>query len=203
MASIVRIGLTGGIGSGKSAVAELLRQAGVDVLNLDVIGREITERSAELIGRITELCGVSRLPDGSLDRAAVRAVIFSDAAKREALEKMLHPLIWEEFVRRSAEIARNGRRIVICEAALLVESGIHKQLDGLVLVTAPEATRKQRLMDRDRVTALLAEKMIRAQLEDEDRTTPDTVVIANTGSLGELAFQVSGLLDGWRAKGWV
>jgi dephospho-CoA kinase len=201
--ALVRIGLTGGVGSGKSSVAELLREAGVDVVNLDILGREVTESSSDLAEKIAAICGPAVLRDGRLDRNAVREVIFADPAKRVALERLLHPLIWSEFQRRCDDITRAGRKLVVCEAALLVESGLHKDLDGLVLVSAPETARKQRVMDRDRINALLAEKMIRSQLGEEERRRPATIVIENNGSLGELAFKVSELLDGWRAKGWV
>ena len=201
---LTRIGLTGGMGSGKSCVALLLRQAAIAVLDLDQIGRELTNTDPRILAKIQALFSKAVVtPEGKLDRHKVKEIIFSDTASRQALEAFLHPLIWESFIARTEELAKQGKRLVICEAALLIESGIHKKLDGLILVTAPEEVRRQRVIDRDRVTALLAEKMIRTQLKDTEKHRPATVVIENKGSLADLALRVQELLETWRAEGLI
>jgi dephospho-CoA kinase len=194
------IGLTGGVASGKSSVASLLAAAGVTVLDLDRIGRELTDNDPQVIQAIAALCGPEVAPDGRLDRAKVREAIFADADKRKRLEALLHPLIWAEFLRRKDEAARAGAKLVICEAALLAETGIDKKLDGLVVVTAHEPLREERIVRRDNISAELAGKMIRAQLR-EPPAHGSLIVIENHGSLAELAIQVGKLIDGWRARG--
>ncbi len=202
MDKITRIGLTGGVGSGKSRVAELLRGAGVTVVNLDDVGRELTDKDPAVIAEIGRLCGPSVIDEkGELDRRKVRDVIFSDAKARAALEAFLHPHIKDAFDGKCAEAQRAGKKLVVCEAALLVESGIHKALDGLIVVIAPEEKRRDRVMARDRITAALAEKMIRAQMAEAEKRKPATVVIENHGSLAELAVRVAELLEAWRSQG--
>lgn len=201
-ARLRRIGLTGGVGSGKSCVADLFREAGVTVVNLDQVGRELTDSDPRIQAAMRDICGPSVVgPDGKIDRAKVREVIFADSESRRKLEAVLHPLIWERFEVLAREAAQAGKKIVVCEAALLIEAGIHKKLDGLILVSAPEEVRVQRIVDRDRISAILAEKMIRTQLKDSEKRAQTTVVIENKGSMADLSLKVQEVLDGWRAQG--
>jgi dephospho-CoA kinase len=200
---LTRIGLTGGIGSGKSRVAAIFEKAGITVVNLDQVGRELTDEDPAVIKAIAGICGSQVLAGGKLDRTKVREAIFAHPEARTAIERLLHPRIWKEFERRADAAAKAGKKLVICEAALLVEQEIHKLLDGLVLVTAPEEVRKQRVMERDRIPALLVEKMMRAQLEDEKKHHSATVVIENRGSIADLTVRVGELLDEWRTQGLI
>jgi len=200
MSECKRIGLTGGIGSGKSVVAEMLAEAGVTVIDLDRIGRELSENDPAVVSRIAEICGQAVLVAGKLDRGKVREAIFSDPVRRRGLEEFLHPLIWLEFEEYCRRAKAQGKRLVVCEAALILETGLDKKLDGLVLVTAEEGVRRDRVMSRDRISARLAEKMIRSQFASP-HAGQSTVVIQNQGSLEDLQFQVRELIASWRELG--
>jgi dephospho-CoA kinase len=151
-----------------------------------------------------KILGGDAYQNGALDRAKAREILFSDADKRRAVEALLHPRIAREFERQADKAKAEGHPLVICEAALLMEAGIDKQLDGLILVSAPEALRTGRVVERDRIGAVLAQKMIRAQLKDADRPKSHTTIsIQNDGSLADLSMKVADLLQDWRNAGWL
>lgn len=202
--SFCRVGLTGGVGSGKSEVAALFKEEGVPVLNLDTIGRELTNSDTGIVLRIGEICGLEVVTDGKLDRARVREILFSDREKRRRVEAFLHPIIWQRFQEECDVLRERGKKMVICEAALLVESGLHRELDRLILVTAPEDMRRERVMTRDKVTANLAEKMIRAQIADDDRPKmPKTILVENDGPKDILKRKVQDIVIGWKSEGLI
>ncbi len=199
-----QIGLTGGVASGKSSVAELFRNAGISVINLDEVGRELTDQQPAVQHKLGQLLGPGVYENGQFNRTKAREALFTDRVKRKAVEEYLHPLILAEFERRAAQAKLNGEKMVICEAALLMETGTDKKLDGLVLVSAPESIRSQRVVDRDRIGAVLAEKMIRTQLRDADRSPEqNTFAIENNGSLADLSFKVSEIIDEWKRRSWL
>lgn len=194
-----RVGLTGGVGAGKSEVAKLLTAAGVPVVNLDEIGRALTENDPALSQKINEICG---LPGDALDRKRLREVLFADREVRAAVEGLLHPLILGKFEAEAERLRAAGEKLVVCEAALLVESGLHSALDELIVVAAPEGLRKQRLMDRDKIGAELAQKILGAQASEERKRALAGYVIDNDKDVGHLKRQVNGLLARWSAAGW-
>ncbi len=193
---IHKIGLTGGIGAGKSEVARLLRGKGLVVVDLDDVGRKISLQP-EIIRDINTLCGLS---GENLDRAKVRNILFSDEKIRKAVEARLHPVILQEFETEVAGAKEEGHRLIFCEAALLVESGYHKHLDELIVVTAPESQRRQRLISRDHIDVEMAEKIIKAQTSDETRLKVATHVLKNDSTLEALSESVDDLLEGWRTE---
>ena len=106
--------------------------------------------------------------------------------------------------KRAQKARQTGQKLVVCEAALLMEAGIDKKLDALVLVSAPENLRSRRMIERDRMGAVLAEKMIRTQLKDQDRPhSHHAFSIENTGSLADLSIKVTELLLEWKERGWL
>lgn len=176
------IGLTGGVASGKSVMAEALEQEGVPVFNMDLIGREVLELPS-VIQSMTKLCGKEILKtDGSIDRMKMRVVLFSSLEQKKRIESVLHPAIWKEFYRRAKEEQKLGKKTVICEAALHIESQRLNRLDGLIVVLADEATRIERLMARDHITREFALEMLKHQTNDEERIRLATVTIENNGS---------------------
>jgi len=179
-----RIGLTGGAGSGKSIVAQLFREQGFTVIDLDAIGREVIENGEQkIIEKIREICGPQCIVNHKVDRNAVRESIFSNIEKRKSLETFLHPLIWQEFEKRT-----QGKSKVICEAALLIET--KAPFDTLIVVLAPENVRKERLIRRDGITADLAQKMIQSQASDTERAKVATFIVRNDSSIESLKPQV-------------
>lgn len=194
-----RIGLTGGIGAGKSKVAQLLKDAGVVVFNLDDIGREVTQTNPELAKAINATCGFSGT---TVDRKKIREVLFRDPSIRAKIEALLHPLILKAFEKKSQEQERRGERLVVCEAALLVESGFHTKLDELLLVTAPESLRKKRLIARDHISETLADRILNSQTKEEQKKAFAHFIIENDKDETHLKKEVERLLERWVLAGW-
>lgn len=190
-------GLTGGVGAGKSLVGKLLAGAGATVFNLDDIGREVS-LAPRIQEELVRLAGLTR---GPLDRSALREKLFSSPDLRKAVESFLHPIILAEFEKRADAAAKRGARVVVCEAALLVESGFHRQTDELIVVTAPEPERKRRLIARDKISSELADRIVRAQAADADKIPFATHVVANDGDPSHLEAKVRTIVAGWKKKG--
>lgn len=191
---MIRVGLTGGIGSGKSTVAELLRERGALVIDADAIARELVEPGQPALAEIAEEFGRGILtPGGSLDRAALAQVVFEDSGRREALNAIMHPRIG----RRSRELieAAPADAVVVYDMPLLVEQGLTSGWDRIVAVEADEDDR----IERVRRSRGLAEEDIRArmaaQATDEQRREVADTVIRNDGDLGELAEEVADLWE--------
>ena len=198
-----QVGLTGGAGAGKSSVARHWQQQGIWVIDLDQVGRELIESNPTVQEEIERLCGVTVRSAHGIDRRRVREIIFSDPVKRAALEKFLHPLILARFQEKVAEAAAQGKKMVVCEAALLIEGGHYKTLDELVVVSATEGLRKKRLVERDGIPESVAEAMIRAQVSEAARRKAATVVLENEGTLDALLLKAQACLDTWKKKAWL
>ncbi len=194
------IGLTGGIGAGKSTAAQFFREAGIFVADLDAIGRELTEKDPGIQRAIDRLCGGGVLTKEGLDRKKVRDLIFAVPNIRQALEKILHPLILEKFESLLKTAAVEGHKIVLCEAALLVEGGYEKTMAGLIVVTAPWEVRKKRLMERDHVNATLADQILKAQAPEETKLQAATWVIENTWDKNDFKSKTLALMPALFAR---
>jgi dephospho-CoA kinase len=176
---MLRVGLTGGIASGKSTVARAFRELGAHVIDADRIAREVVPPGSPAIARIARAFGNQMLkPDGSLDRAALGAVVFADAGKRRVLEGILHPLILEEIDRRIEALERTDPQgVVVVEAALILELGRQDEFDAIVVVAAEEDQQRRRLMLRDDISNEAALRRIGAQMTlDEKRRRAQFVV---------------------------
>ena len=188
-------GLTGNIGSGKSTVARLIAAAGVPVVDADQLAREVvlpgTAGLAELARRFPGVVA----GDGALDRKALAARVFADAAEREALNAILHPRIAQAAMARMEALAAAGAPFAIYEAALIVENGLQRALDALILVTAPEPVRLRRIVLRDGLPAADAQARIDAQLPESAKERVADFVIRNDEGLGELGAGVAALLE--------
>lgn len=188
------IGLTGGIGSGKSAVAKAFMALGVPLLCTDTIARELVGPGQPALGEIAARFGADvLLPDGRLDRAELRQRVFTDGEARQALEAILHPRIRAEVVARVEATA--GAPYVVIDIPLLAEtvSAYRPLLDRILVVDCDAGTRRQRVMLRDDISAEQVDAMIAAQASDESRLALADDVLVNQGSLEELADRVSAL----------
>ncbi len=194
------VGLTGGIGTGKSTVARMLAERGAVVVDADELAREAVAPGTPGHARVVERFGTSVLgPEGGIDRRALAEVVFSDPAARRDLEAIVHP----EVFRRLAEVAEGYRdtdRVVVFDAPLIVETGQARAFDVLVVVTAPEEAQIRRLaadrgMAEEEVRARLA-----AQLPAADKAAAADVVLDNAGSLAELEARVDRLWGELRAR---
>lgn len=187
------IGLTGGIGSGKSVVAKAFMAMGVPVICTDTIARELVEPGQTALAEIAARFGDGVLrPDGSLDRAAMRERVFADVQNRRALEAILHPRIRDE-VRRRIDAATAP--YVVVDIPLLAETGDSYKplLERVLVVECGAAVRRERVMQRDGLSAEQVDAMLAAQASDEARRALADDTIVNEGSLEELADRVSAL----------
>ncbi len=188
---MLRIGLTGGIGSGKSAVARLLAERGAVVVDADLIAREVVEPGTPGLAAVVEAFGADVLrPDGTLNREKLGTVVFADQDALRRLNAIVHPLVG----RRSAEIvaAAPADAVLVHDVPLLVENDLAAQYDLVLVVEAPLETRIARLV-RDRgMSTEAAEARIGAQASDAERRAVADVVLANDGTLDELGERVAG-----------
>jgi dephospho-CoA kinase len=185
---VLRIGLTGGIGSGKSTVAALLAERGALVVDADRIARQVVEPGTPGLAAVVAEFGEEVLaPDGSLDRPALASVVFADPAARARLDAVVHPLVRA----RSAEVVATAPAdaVVVNDVPLLVETGQAGSYDLVLVVEADPATRVQRLVARG-LTADDARARIASQATDEQRRAVADVVLRNDGDRAELAAQV-------------
>jgi dephospho-CoA kinase len=187
-------GLTGNIGSGKSTVARLLAARGVPVVDADQVAREVVQPGAPALREIAARWPSMVAPDGTLDRRALAARVFADARERAELNRIVHPRIAEEVSSRLGALAGEGYPVAVYEAALIIENRMHDGLDGLVVVTAPEAAQLARLRERDGMSEEEARARLAAQLPAADKLRHATFVIDNQGSEAELEAQVDRLL---------
>jgi len=190
------IGLTGGIGSGKSTVAAMLAQLGAEVIDADQVAREVVKPGLPAFEDIVREFGREVLqPDGTLDRKRLGARVFADPGARRRLEAITHPRIAAETVRRVTEAGVRGIEIVIYEATLLVENQIHETLDGLIVVTAAPSEQIARVAARDGLSRAEVEQRMAAQLPMEKKLAVANWVIHNDGALADTRRQVEAL---WR-----
>jgi dephospho-CoA kinase len=186
---MLMVGLTGGIGVGKSTVAALLTQRGAVTIDADEIAREVVEPGTPTLAKLVERFGPEILrPDGSLDRAALAAVAFVDDVTRKELEAITHPAIGAEFLRRVAEAPPDA--VVVHDVPLLVESKRGFEYAVVIVVEAPLETRLDRLEARG-VPRDDARRRIGLQATDADRRKVATWVVDNAGDLAHLEHQIT------------
>lgn len=195
------IGLTGGIASGKSTVAALLRARGAAIVDADRVAREVVEPGqpafAELVARFgVEIVG----PDGHLDRKALGARVFADPAARKDLDAITHPRIAAASQAAIARAAADGAPVVFYEAALLIENKVHLGLDGVIVVAAPPEVQAARLAARDALDDAAVRARLAAQLPLEAKLAVATWVIDNRGDRGALEAQVEALWQSIEAR---
>jgi dephospho-CoA kinase len=188
---VLRIGLTGGIASGKSTVADLFAARGATVLDTDVIAREIVEPGRPALGTLVNALGVGILDDaGRLDRAALRRRLFEDATTRRDIEALLHPAILSELERQARQ-ARGPYQVFVIP--LLVENRLEKVVDRVLVVDCSEEEQVRRLMARDGEGRESALRMLAAQASREQRLASADDVIDNGGPAADLPAQVVAL----------
>jgi len=193
MSRPIRIGLTGGIASGKSTVADLFVDLGVTVIDTDVIAREVVEPGKPALDEIRDIFGASVLQsNGTLDRGAMRQIIFSDDAKRHRLESILHPKIQDETLRQ-AEAATGDYMIIV--VPLLANSALRDQMDRILVVDCDETVQIERLLARDTETEDQARRILAAQASREQRLAIADDVIENNSTLDAITTQVSAMHD--------
>lgn len=182
---MIVIGLTGGIGAGKSTVGRFLKELGAKVIDADAVARKVVEPGKPAWEEIRAIFGPQYLnPDGTINRRALGNLIFNDTQAREKLNAITHPKIKAEIL-KEIEVYRKEEPtgIVVVEAPLLLEAGMEDMVDEIWVVTAPEEVRLQRLMERDNLSPEEALKRIRAQLPEETKVKYATRIIDTRGNL--------------------
>jgi len=179
------VGLTGGIGAGKSAVADFFSRNGATIVDTDVVAREVVKPpSAVLDALVAEFGGAIRNPDGSLDRTALAAAVFGDRDRETRLNALTHPAIRERTI--AAMRAYPASAMVVVIVPLLLQTGFDELCDCIVSVVAPRELRVKRVMRRDSMRAVGVEQRMAAQLSDEEYEKRADIVIKNDGDLAAL-----------------
>ncbi len=190
------VGLTGGIASGKSTVAEILKRQGAAIINADVLAREVVEPGHQAWTEIVNTFGIAVLqPDRTLDRQKLRAIIFDDAAARKKIESIIHPQVRALAEQRIREHAAAGYAVIVYEVPLLFEGNLQEWLRPVILVACDVDTQRTRLQSRDNLSAAQAQKHIDAQMSLEEKRRLADYVIENNGSLEDLKRQVQAVLE--------
>ena len=193
---MLKVGLTGGIGSGKSAVSRLLEQHGAVIVDADLIAREVVEPGTPALAQIAQEFGPQVLrPDGSLDRAALAQQVFSDAAALARLNAITHPRIAARTGELFGQAATAGARVLVHDVALLVENDLATMYDAVVVVAVTPETQLARLVAQRGMSSEEAQRRIAAQAPLEDKVAVATHVLRNDGSREELAAQVARLWE--------
>ena len=194
------VGLTGGIGSGKSTVARLLEKRGAVVFDADLLAREAVAPGTPGHAAVIERFGADVLaPGGELDREALASIVFADPSARRDLEQIIHPEVRRLFAEGS-EAYRDTDRVVVFSAPLLVESGMHTAFEILVVVSAMVATQIERLMRQRGMSEASIRSRIDAQAPLEDKAAVADFIVDNEGTLDELESQVERLWNDLAAR---
>ena len=184
---MLRVALTGGIGSGKSSAAEIFAALGAVVVDSDEIARKVLDRESVGFGEVVAVFGDQILAAGEIDRKKLGQLVFSDPKERKKLEQITHPLIRKEFERIIKNVPENS--IVINQIPLLAESKYDYKFDYVIAISAPIEVRKNRLLQRG-MKSYEIEQRLAAQASDADRAKIANEVIENAGDLSQLTTNV-------------
>lgn len=190
------VGLTGGIGSGKSTVSAMFRALGASVIDADQVARDVVRPQEPALKEIATRFPGTVDAAGHLDRSALAARIFSDSSERAALNAIVHPRIQAEVKRRTEELERAGVDTVLYDAALLIENGLHHAVQALIVVWVPPEVQRARLLARDHLSEAEADARIGAQSPLDDKRALATYVVDNSGSREATRHQVEAI---WKA----
>jgi len=198
---MLRVALTGNVASGKSAVAEEWRRLGATIIDADELARAVILPGSPGHVRVVEHFGASVLrPDGAVDRARLRDIVFDDEARRRELESILHPEIRRLRAEREAALAAAGAEIVVNVIPLLFEVGMEGEFDVVVLVDAPDDVRLARIVEKRALSAEQARRMIAAQMPAREKRPRATIVIDNDSTLETLAQRAQTVWDSIRMR---
>lgn len=192
------IGLTGSIASGKSTVANILKQYGLPIVDADLVARKVVEKGEPTLQKIVEAFGEDILTNtGEMDRAKVGAIVFHNEEKRKLLNSIIHPAIRAEMLRQRDELIQNGAKAVVMDIPLLFESKLQHFVEKILVVTVDEHIQLERLMKRNNFTEEEAKARINSQMPLSEKVKQADAVIYNNGTLEETKKQVQIVLHNW------
>ena len=188
---MLRVALTGGIGSGKSLVATELAARGAVIIDADVLAREVVEPGTPALAAIIDKFGPQIMRDGKLDRSQLGAIVFADPDARRDLERIVHPAVRARAA--ELELAADPDAVVVHVIPLLVETGQQEDFDVVVTIDVDHETQIQRLIARNGFSRAEAAARVDAQASSEERRTAADVVVDNNGNLDDLREQIAAL----------
>ena len=192
------IGLTGSIASGKSTVANMLKEYGFPIVDADLVARQVVEPGSETLKKIADAFGEEVLTsEGAMDRAKVGSIIFHDESKRKVLNDIIHPAIRAEMLRQRDEHIANGEKTVIMDIPLLFESKLQHFVEKVLVVTVSEETQLTRLIERNQLSEEEAKARISSQLPLSIKEQGADAVINNNGSIEDTRKQLEAILKKW------
>lgn len=181
------IGLTGGIASGKSTVSAKLKELGAAVIDADLLARDVVRKGEIAYNKIVQCFGADiLLPGGDIDRKKLGDIVFSDKEKLELLNSITHPEIINRMKERIQELKAEGDKVIVVDAAILIEMGLHKYVDSVWVLSVDRETQLKRLAERDKYDYREAENRINSQFTDEVRKKYADVVIDNSKPIEEV-----------------
>ncbi len=191
---IMILGLTGGIASGKSSVADCFVECGAILVSADLLAREVVNPGSPTLAKLVNAFGLDILtPGGSLNREVVAQKVFTDPVARRQLESITHPAIARLAENRLAELNRSPHDLIVYEAPLLFEAGAESRVDRVLMVVVDPAIQLTRLQQRDKLTEAVAKQRISAQWSQADKVQKADFVIDNSGSLQQTSTMVFAL----------
>ena len=197
-----KIGLTGGIGSGKTTAARHFAALGARVYHADEVSRRALDPCSDCYGKVIAEFGMDVVQDdGTIDRRRLGEIVFADEGKRRALNEIIHPYVINELLSGAERDLRNDPNgIAVFEVPLLFESGMDSQMDANILVTCEEETRIQRVMERDELLREQVLARMRAQMPEEEKRLRADYVLDNNGTHESLLHQVDALYAALKVK---
>lgn len=193
---MLRVGLTGGIACGKTVVRKLFADRGAFTIDADHIVHELLSAKSDLTRQVSqEFGGEVVAPDGSIDRKRLGAIVFSDPAARQWLNRLVHPRVIAEQKRLVAEAERRGESLAVVDAALMIETGTYREYERLVVVHCPRELQIDRLRERDGLSSEEAAQRVDAQLAVEKKKAYADYLVDTSGSLDDTERQVQEIWD--------
>ena len=188
------IGLTGGIASGKSTVSAKLKELGAAVIDADILAREVVSKGEIAYNRIVQCFGEGiLLPSGQINRKRLGGIVFSDKEKLSLLNSITHPEIVNKVQDRIRELKAAGTKVIVVDAAILIEMGLHKYVDSVWVVTVERETQIKRLIERDKFDYKESENRVNSQFTNEVRRKYADVIIDNNKSIEEVGKRLEEL----------
>ncbi len=195
LSGVMVIGLTGQTGAGKSTVSKVFSENGFAVINADEVSRKVVEKGSKCLDEVSDFFGEDIISqDGTLDRKALAAIVFSDKSKLEMLDTIVYPYITGEILRQIRKHSANGEKLILLDAPTLFESRADDFCEIIISVLADEDIREKRIIERDALTREQARRRMNSQLDEDFFVTHSDYIIHNNGRLdtvNEISKEVS------------